>query len=274
MTDLVMFDMTVEELKGLGMPVGEAKLFHKEAAKLASSAPASPAPAASAGGGGAAAATIGTSKLAASTPPTRHHPQAMLDTVYRGVIDIVSGYTPSHSCSDSMLLHLPAVLPEVVRMDFIVQECTRKLESLQHSAPAVKLPPDMALAVIGYTYDLGLSSATDDGRFWRHQACTACVLLVAPYRPHHSPAPPSDNLFVSLNNMLRKRDSTKVQHPPPPPICVSFHPLPPPPPPAAEARARLPVLPDEGPAHAARRRRHRVRCVTLQSKGSGSVTCD
>ena len=58
MTDLVMFDMTVEELKGLGMPVGEAKLFHKEAAKLASSAPASPAPAASAGGGGAAVSSV------------------------------------------------------------------------------------------------------------------------------------------------------------------------------------------------------------------------
>ena len=51
--------MTVDHLmKGLGLPVGDAMLFHKEAAKLASSAPASPAPAASAGGGGAAVSSV------------------------------------------------------------------------------------------------------------------------------------------------------------------------------------------------------------------------
>jgi len=38
-TDMVVFDMTVDDLKGLGLPVGDAKLFHKEAAKLAPKTP-------------------------------------------------------------------------------------------------------------------------------------------------------------------------------------------------------------------------------------------
>ena len=62
-----MFDMTVEDLKGLGLPVGDAKLFHKEAAKLASSAPATPAPVASAGGGGAAVSSLSPSACDAYT---------------------------------------------------------------------------------------------------------------------------------------------------------------------------------------------------------------
>ncbi len=160
-----MTDVTEDDLKSLGLTMGEAKLFKREAAALVLMPPA----AASSGGvagSGVAAASSGMSKLTTSAAPTRNHLQPLLQTEYRGVIDIVSGYTPSHSCSHSMLHDLPAVLPEVVRMPFIVQECVRKLESMQHSAPAaaVKLPPDMALSILGYTYDLGLSSATDDGR--------------------------------------------------------------------------------------------------------------
>ena len=92
--------------------------------------------------------------------PLRNHLQPLLNTEYRGVIAIVAGHVPSLSCAQCMLQHLATVLPEVVRMDFIVQECTRKLESLH----ALTLPADMAFAIVAYTYDLGLSSATDDGR--------------------------------------------------------------------------------------------------------------
>ena len=89
----------------------------------------------------------------------------LLHPEYRGVIAIVAGHVPSLSCAQCMLQNLTTVLPEVVRMDFIVQECTRKLESLQRARrAALTLPANMAFAIIAYTYDLGLSSATDDGR--------------------------------------------------------------------------------------------------------------
>jgi hypothetical protein len=65
-----------------------------------------------------------------------------------------------------MLHDLKAVLPEVVRMDFIARECVTKAESvLQLLPPTVtRLSLDMAVAVAAYTYDLGISSATADGR--------------------------------------------------------------------------------------------------------------
>jgi hypothetical protein len=58
----------------------------------------------------------------------------------------------------------------------------------------------MAVAVAAYTYDLGISSATADGRyliFHREQCCNSC---------RHS-----DNLFVALNIMLRQRYNAKVR---------------------------------------------------------------
>lgn len=66
-----------------------------------------------------------------------------------------------------MLHDLHAVLPEVVRMDFIARECVTKAESqLQRLPPGTcKLPVDMAVAVAAYTYDLGVNSATADGRY-------------------------------------------------------------------------------------------------------------
>ena len=91
----------------------------------------------------------------------------LLSTEYRGVISIVASYTPPHSCFHAMMYDLKAVLPEVVRMDFIAKECVIKAESvLQRLPPGVhKLPVDMAVAIAAYTYDLGISSATADGRF-------------------------------------------------------------------------------------------------------------
>ena len=128
-----------------------------------------------------------------------HH---LLQTEYKGVISIVTSYTPLHPCVHAMLNDLASVLPEVVRMDFIAQECVTKAESVLRCLPAgvQRLPIDMAVAVAAYTYDLGISSATADGRyliFHREQCCNSC---------RHS-----DNLFVALNNMLRQRDNTKVR---------------------------------------------------------------
>ena len=176
-TDKLLPATTADELVAhIGMTLGEAK----ELKLAASSATLLP----SAGGGAAVAVAsggVGSMSLgspqplvasavsaACSTPTflSRNQLQPLLQTEYRGVIDIVSGHTPSHSCSHSMLHDLSKVLPEVVRMPLIVQECARKLESLQHiaSAPAVKLLPDQALAIIGYTYDLGVNCTTVDGR--------------------------------------------------------------------------------------------------------------
>ena len=141
---------TFEDLRSIGLLFGSARRV-KDAIDDGSAA---------AGGGGVAAVVTGMSLTA-----SRHnHLQPLLQTEYRGVIDIVSGPPPSHSCSHCMLHQLVVVLVEVVRMPFIVQECTRKMESLLPSACAAAgtLPPDMAFAIVAYSYDLGLSSATDE----------------------------------------------------------------------------------------------------------------
>ncbi len=98
-----------------------------------------------------------------SSARSRGNALAVLQTEYRGVIAIMAGYAPSLSCSSCMLLQLATVLPEVVRMDFIALECTRKLESMGGGAAAHAMPTDMAFAIVAYTYDLGINSATDDG---------------------------------------------------------------------------------------------------------------
>jgi hypothetical protein len=113
-----------------------------------------------------------------------------------------------------MQCDLAAVLPEVVCMDFIAQECVTKAESvLQRLPPGVqRLPIDMAVAIAAYTYDLGLSSATADGRYsvsYFENFCNSCS--------------GSDSLFVALNNMLRQRDNAKVQSRPHPQPFVLFN---------------------------------------------------
>ena len=151
--------LTVDELKGIGLTLGNAKKVRLEIDALVSPALAAGGGGGGGGGGGIAVVTSAMSSLSASAP-LRNHLQPLLHTEYRGVIAIVAGHVPSLSCAQCMLQHLATVLPEVVRMDFIVQECARKLESLH----ALTLPADMAFAIVAYTYDLGLSSATDDGR--------------------------------------------------------------------------------------------------------------
>ena len=171
--------MTKEDLVKFGFTTGNAVKFLKAfAGAVAAPHSGGAAAAAAAGGGGAAAAAASGISSLSLTAPLRNHLQPLLHTEYRGVIAIVAGHVPSLSCGQCMLQHLATVLPEVVRMDFIVQECERKLESLH----ALTLPADMAFAIVAYTYDLGLSSATDDGRC--HVASAACVAsFVSPPSP-------------------------------------------------------------------------------------------
>jgi GrpB-like predicted nucleotidyltransferase (UPF0157 family) len=165
-TDDVACALSTDELRALGLGMGDAKRFIAEVQQQMAASKGQSAVAPVSGGSGVAAVTSTMSKLTASTVSARNDLRPLLATEYRGVIAIVSGYKPSHSCPHCMIHQLMVVLPEVVRMQFIVQECTRKLESLQHgpAAAAVKLPPDMAFSIVAYTYDLGISSATDDGR--------------------------------------------------------------------------------------------------------------
>jgi len=157
-TDAILAVLTDQQLEKLGLEVGEVASF-KMNVSAAALQPLTLAAGGGGGGGGIAVVTSAMSSLSVSAP-LRNHLQPLLNTEYRGVIAIVAGHVPSLSCAQCMLQHLATVLPEVVRMDFIVQECTRKLESLH----ALTLPADMAFAIVAYTYDLGLSSATDDGR--------------------------------------------------------------------------------------------------------------
>lgn len=120
--------------------------------------------------------------FASSTHDNSHH---LLQTEYRGVISIVASYTPPHSCSHAMLHDLKAVLPQVVRMDFIARECVTKAETVLQRLPpgVVKLPMDMAVAVSAYTYDLGICSATSDGRYlgFASQCALADVFAATTY---------------------------------------------------------------------------------------------
>jgi GrpB-like predicted nucleotidyltransferase (UPF0157 family) len=212
-TDDVACALSTDELRALGLGMGDAKRFIAAVQQQMAASKGQIAAATVSGGSGVAAVTSTMSKLTTSTASAHNDLQPLLATEYRGVIAIVSGYTPSHSCPHCMIHQLVVVLPEVVRMEFIVQECTRKLESLQHglATAAVKLPPDMAFSIVAYTYDLGISSTTDDGRCAPEKQHPLCALESAISRnPLFSF---SDNLFVALNKMLQKRDPVKVPQP-------------------------------------------------------------
>ena len=104
---------------------------------------------------------------------------------YVGVIQMIEGYHPPLTCREHMLNDLPGVLlsPKGTlagKIPFIVDECARIAEDRLHRLPAgtPELEPNEALAVVSYTYDLNLNS-DEDGE---------------------------DNLFVVLNETLRKRN--------------------------------------------------------------------
>ncbi len=62
----------------------------------------------------------------------------------------MAGHVPLVSCAGCMRVHLVTLLLEVVRLDFIVLECTPKLQSKPDAAAAAHaLPIDMAFAIIG-----------------------------------------------------------------------------------------------------------------------------
>ena len=100
---------------------------------------------------------------------------------------MVSSYVPPLPCREHMLRDLPAVLQGVEQLAFIVDECGIMSEAVLQRLPAgggsVRLPPDQALAVFAYAFDLGLNSQTEDG---------------------------SDNLYAVLNRVLRDRNPGKL----------------------------------------------------------------
>jgi hypothetical protein len=109
---------------------------------------------------------------------------------YKGVITLVEGYNPPQSCSHHMLNDLPKVLHSprgtlANKMHFIVRDCECMAEDRLQRLPegATRLPLDEAVAVVSYTYDLGFNSEEDG----------------------------ADNLFVALNETLRKRDPGAMQ---------------------------------------------------------------
>ena len=104
---------------------------------------------------------------------------------YVGVIQMIEGYRPPLTCREHMLKDLPRVLQSpkgtlAVKFPFIVEECERiaedRLQRLPAGTPA--LESNEALAVVSYTYDLNFNSEEDG----------------------------EDNLFVVLNETLRKRN--------------------------------------------------------------------
>jgi hypothetical protein len=163
-TDDVVCALSTDDLRALGLGIGDAKRFSIAVQQEIAASQCKVGGVAAADSGGAGAVASGMSSLMLAS--AKNNSQPLLQTEYRGIIDILSHYTPSTSCHRTMIDHLSVVLPEVVRMPFIVQECTRKLESLQHhTAPAAEqLPPDSAFAILAYTYDLGVNSVADDGR--------------------------------------------------------------------------------------------------------------
>jgi len=98
---------------------------------------------------------------------------------FQGVVRLLENYVPPSPCADYMLQDLSRVLVGATQMPFIVEQCLQitesRLQILPEGIPV--LNADEALAVVAYTFDLGLSSERE-GR---------------------------DNLFVMLNDVLRNR---------------------------------------------------------------------
>ena len=104
---------------------------------------------------------------------------------YVGVLRLTAAFVPPHTCREHMLADLPPVLPAVTQMDLIADECAEIAADRLGRLPADKypgvpvLPPDQALAIVAYTYDLGFNTLTADG---------------------------SDNFFKALNKQLQARE--------------------------------------------------------------------
>jgi hypothetical protein len=126
--------------------------------------------------------TVSASKLNSSAV---YH--AIEHVEYMGVIPLIEGYEPERTCREHMLRDLPGVLHSprgtlACKIPLIVEECARIAEDRLQRLPEgwKKLPPSEALAVVSYTYDLNMLSEEDG----------------------------DDNLFVVLNDTLRKRNAS------------------------------------------------------------------
>ena len=107
------------------------------------------------------------------------------DVTYAGLLKIVRGFTTDETCA-THVMQLTSYFPKVDQLELIVvdsQEIARS--KLQHlPAGVTRLSDDEALAVVLFTYDLGLNSDDPDG---------------------------ADNFFVQLNELLRLREPATVR---------------------------------------------------------------
>jgi hypothetical protein len=125
----------------------------------------------------------------ALVPPSAEQANAAIADIahvhYVGVLRLTAAFVPPHTCREHMLADLPPVLPAVTQMDLIADECAEIAADRLGRLPADKypgvpvLPPDQALAIVAYTYDLGFNTLTADG---------------------------SDNFFKALNKQLQARE--------------------------------------------------------------------
>ncbi len=108
--------------------------------------------------------------------------EGLKDVGYKGVIKLVDGYKPPLSCRDHILKDLPSLFVNVTEISQIVADCVLVAESrLQHLPSYItRLTPDEAVALAAYSYDLGFSDS-------------------------------KNNIYFSLNNVLRERNPEKLQ---------------------------------------------------------------
>jgi hypothetical protein len=108
---------------------------------------------------------------------------------YVGIIDLIKDHKPQLTCQEHMLRDLPCVLQSPngklsPKIPHIVSECARIAQDrLSRLPPERQLPFNEALAVVSYTYDLGLQSEEDG----------------------------ADNLYMVLNEKLRMRNGVTMR---------------------------------------------------------------
>ena len=112
--------------------------------------------------------------------------EGIKEVEYKGVVELIKGYLPAHSCDYYILSDLPQVLngisnhiPRIVNESILIAEdrIQRRIKE-----GGIILSKDEAIAIASYTFDLGYH-ATDK----------------------------SGNLYQILNNVLRERNSDKMR---------------------------------------------------------------
>lgn len=97
-----------------------------------------------------------------------------------GELRLLASYQPPLSCREHLLRDLPTALPLVYDIGFITRQCVNISTSCLARLPAgvLRLSADQALAIAAFSYDLGINSEANG----------------------------ADNLFVQLNEALRRRN--------------------------------------------------------------------